>query len=120
MLFRSIVAAGASSVLALGLTAAASAASMGCTGTIYGSWVNDQGGVYIRGSWHADHTQICSVTEVWKGIPTEVCYSWIAKVDAAASTGKSVQVYYQDIPSCGTIPTYENSPAPYYVMLMNT
>ena len=112
MLLRSIVAAGASSVLALGLTAGASAASMGCTGTIYGSWVNDQGGVYIRGSWHADHTQICSVTEV--------CYSWIAKVDAAASTGKSVQVYYQDIPSCGTIPTYENSPAPYYVMLMNT
>ena len=50
MLLRSIVAAGASSVLALGLTAGASAASMGCTGTIYGSWVNDQGGVYIRGS----------------------------------------------------------------------
>ena len=120
MLFRSIVAAGASCVLAFGLTAGANADSMGCTGTIYGSWVNDQGGVFIRGSWHADHTQMCSLTEVWKGIPTEVCYSWVAKFDAAASTGKSISVWYQNIASCSTIATYGNSEAPYYVMLLNT
>lgn len=93
-------------------------AEVWCNGTLSASWSQIDGGVYIQGSWHPTHTKICSLNSVWKGVPPEVCASWLAKADAAVSLGRTVTVYYGGTFSdCATLPAYDDAPAPTYVML---
>lgn len=94
------------------------AASQDCTGTVLSSWVNSTGDVFLSSSWRNDHTQVCNVETTWKGIPPNVCVSWVAKLDAALALGKHISIHYPEAPPCNAIPYYGNAPAPYYVMLV--
>jgi len=88
-----------------------------CSGTVLNSYVTGYGAAIIRGSWGGGYTQICSITSIWKGVSPDVCALWVAKIDSAISTGHTVTLYYYGSTTCSTIPTYGDSPAPYYVML---
>lgn len=96
----------------------ASAVEQYCTGTVLSSWVNDVGAVLLSSSWRGDHTQVCNIETTWKGIPPNVCVSWVAKIDAALALSKRISIYYRDAPACNLIPYYGEAPAPYYVMLI--
>lgn len=104
-------------VAALGLSAQPASAAMWCGSTVSASWVNYNGDVLILGSWRGTHTQICNLKTEWKGISPDICASWMAKMDAAVSLGRAVTVYYAETMECSALPTYGDSPAPYYVML---
>lgn len=88
-----------------------------CSGTVTASWVDISGNVYIQASWHGTHTQICHLSAEWKGVTPDICASWMAKMDAAVSTGRAVTIYYPGAADCASLPTYTSSPAPNYVML---
>lgn len=104
----------------LGLPMPALAADLTCTGTIDSSFMTSDGSVVIRGSWRSDYTQVCSVTTTWNGVPPDVCAGWAAKLDAAVSLSRSIQVHYYNTGAltCATLPIYSTAPGPYYVMLL--
>ena len=109
----------AAAILAIGGSAVpATAASQWCTGTLSASWTNKLGDVLVESSWRQSHTQICNIRYEWKGVPADTCIAWVAKLDAAVAMNKRVTIYYGEAPSCNLLPGYEQSPAPYYVMLL--
>lgn len=111
---------GLCSTMLLGLASSATAASQWCTGTVLSSWIQSDGNVYINSSWLQNHTQICNLKTDWKGVPADVCVGWVAKLDAAATMNKTVTVFYSDAPACSSLPAYESSPGPRYVMVLNS
>ncbi len=95
----------------------AAAAEQWCTGNLFSSWTNRFGDVLIESSWRNEHNQICNIRYEWKGIPVDTCIAWVAKLDAAVTMNKQIVIYYNEAPSCNSLPTYEKSPSPYYIML---
>ena len=108
----------ATGILALGTSSfPATAAPTYCAGTLSASWIRKTGDVIIESSWRQNHTQICNIRYEWKGVPVDTCIAWVAKLDAAVTMNKRILIYYTEALSCDTMPTYGDSPAPYYVML---
>lgn len=110
----------AKTVAFLGATIIAQPASAAafCDGTVIASWTDSDGNVSVLGSWRNDHTQICNLKVVWKGITPDVCASWMAKADAAVAESRNFRVYYSSESNCSTLATYGSAPAPAYVMLL--
>ena len=90
-----------------------------CEGKIETVWTEAGGNVYIVGSWRNNHTQICNLTSSWKGVQSDVCKAWLSAAQLAYADKSDVTVRYNDgdIKSCSTIPIYEASPVPNYIML---
>ena len=97
----------------------ASAAPQWCTGTVTNLWVYSNGAVYVKPSYRADYTQICNMNAETNGISVTTCVAWFAVLRSAVQRQSSVLVYYTDTSSCNTLPTYESTPVPGYVMQMN-
>lgn len=120
MRFRRLAALTACFPILISLPVPAHAAGQWCTGAVWSSWIDSGGSVLISSSWRTDHTQICSLSSAWKGIPVDVCVGWVAKLDAAATMNKSVTIFYADAPACNALPTYSSTPSPVYVMVLNS
>jgi hypothetical protein len=88
-----------------------------CSGVISHVWVDKVGATYITGSWRREHTQICNLSNEWKGVSPNTCRSWLGLAQHAHATQISVVLQYADVPSCKDIPYYGYAPSPNYVML---
>jgi len=115
------------SALVLSSLAAALLPTLSAADTICGpaiitrSLTYNSGAVAIFAPWRSDFIQICNLTSDWKGISTQLCFAWFAKINNAVIQGKSIQIYYYgyNSPWCATMPTYINSPAPGYIEVDN-
>jgi hypothetical protein len=90
-----------------------------CTGTLSHLWVDSGGVVQVLSSWRQDHTAICSITTTWNAIPVDVCRSWYALLLTARASGQRITTMYFHNSTCSTLPTYNSTPAPSYVMLLD-
>jgi len=106
-------------IFLLMLASAQASAFHFCEGKIETVWTEAGGNVYIVGSWRNNHTQICNLTSSWKGVQSDVCKAWLSAAQLAYADKSDVTVRYNDgdIKSCSTIPIYEASPVPNYIML---
>lgn len=102
---------------ALSLPASALAAPQWCNSKISYTWVDRLGNVYVNPDFRQDNVQICNINEAWKGVSVEACRSWQALAMSATLADKAVIIYYDDLASCVTLPTYGASPSPGYIML---
>lgn len=88
-----------------------------CGGRVSGVFVDSGSRVYIHTSYRNEWTQICNITESWKGISPELCKQWSSLVTTLRVTQEPVVVYYNESTPCSSIPYYTDSPAPGYVMI---
>jgi len=107
-------------VSCLFLSTASSDGSVYCQGKINKVYITSNGNVVIYGDYLNNYTQICSLNSTWNNVDTMTCASWLALAKTAVTERSDVIVYYANESSCTSIPTYENSPAPYYFMLYTT
>lgn len=111
----------AATFAALLSTQSATAAEQWCNGTVVATYVTSDGGVFVQGSWSGWYRKICSTTTEWKGVQSDVCLAWMAKLDAAVAFNKGVVIYYNNAPECvNAMPGYDAAPSPSYVMIVNT
>ena len=87
-----------------------------CGGQITTTYVHAVGNVYIMGTWLNDYQQICNLDAPWNGVSVSTCKGWLSLAELAVTTGKNVTLQII-APSCSSIPNYERSPAPVYIML---
>ncbi len=107
----------ASSLVVAGLPASAQT-SLYCVGKVSNLLIMDDGGLMVLPSFRGDWIKVCSVSSVWKTIPTEVCDRWMTTFTSALLADRFVTVnYYSTATACSTIPTYANAPSPDYVLL---
>ena len=112
-----ILARALASAAALSPAAPSVAETLYCAGTSNGAYVSDQGEFILRGSWRNDYTMVCHLRQTWKGIAPETCAFWYALMVTSQTNAKPVTVYYTNSAyTCATLPTYQASPAPGYVM----
>lgn len=106
-------------LLVISCFSASAYASVNCSGTIDLVYVHKNAGLFIRGMWRNDVTQLCNLDNTWKGITPGTCKAWMSMMETAKATSAQVKIQYSDndVSSCGSIATYSNSPAPNYVML---
>jgi hypothetical protein len=95
----------------------AAAQTQWCEGSANRIFADIEGKVFILASYRNDWTMICSLTSGWKGVSTETCKTWYATALSAVLSGKQVTLMYWDVPSCSTIPSYTDAPAPAYVLI---
>ena len=89
-------------------------ANVYCSGTLTDFYIDHDGLLVVRSSWRNDWTALCSVQNVWNGVATETCYTWVGMTTTARTNNKTVGVYYVGVSDCTTLPTYGSAPAPYY------
>jgi hypothetical protein len=98
------------------LTGVANAAPIYCSGTITNLYVDSAGNLILAGTWRNDYTMICQLHQTWNGIKPETCTFWYALLAASKTHTKNVLISYDTTYTCATLPTYEGTPAPTYVM----
>lgn len=121
LLRRSTVTA-LTSTVALALCATSSqAAALYCTSTIGDPWVDKEGNVSLMPAFRGDHLRVCNVkvslTLNGATVDPITCVAWLSLIKQAATGNKQMIFFYQDIPSCATIPTYQNAPIPNFILL---
>lgn len=97
-------------------------AAVSCYGNLSKALTYSDGRVMVESSWRGDWTTICSLNTPWKDIPTQTCWAWYAAANEAVTQQKKVYVYYPTLnwDQCPHIATYDNAPAPGYVLLEGT
>ncbi|WP_298334655.1 hypothetical protein [uncultured Erythrobacter sp.] len=95
----------------------ANAATRACVGYVDFVYVRDDGSAYVDTTWSQSSHQVCNVKADWKGITPDLCLSWMAQLGVAIAYGKNTRIDYRDIPSCGTLPSYNSAPAPLFIMV---
>ncbi|WP_298303438.1 hypothetical protein [uncultured Erythrobacter sp.] len=106
-------------LLALLIASPAAAFPRWCDGTATNFHIRTNGDAIYQPSWRGgEYVQVCNVRVEWKGVPPDVCLTWIAKIDAAIVFGKRIRLKYNDAPPCEQMPINTNAPGPDYVMLM--
>lgn len=109
-------------IIALGLIlggsgqSALAQSSVVCGGQVKNLYVNAAGNVYMLGTWLNTYQQICNVNSDWKAVPTTTCKSWLSLLELATASSMNVTITI-NATSCTSIPTYESSPPPSYVMI---
>ena len=93
-----------------------SAAPQWCQGTVGNLWIYTNGNVYVVPSFRGDHIRICNMNTETSGISVINCVAWFTMLRNAMQRQSTVTVYYPEAPSCNTLPTYDASPVPGYVM----
>jgi hypothetical protein len=77
--------------------------------------------VYGDGSVGVLHTArndivfICNVQNARLGVGVATCSMWTSMLIKIKENGGTANFYYDGTGSCGTLPTYTNSPAPVYI-----
>jgi hypothetical protein len=104
-------------LLATQLSTTAQAAQQWCVGTLSNLWVDKNGVVFVRPSWRGDYIGLCNVNDVRDGVSPTLCMAWLSAIRSSIVRQAPTTVHYSDAPSCATVPTYESSPAPYYVLV---
>ncbi len=104
-------------ILILG-TGSALAAPIYCTGKIENVYITSSGDVVIRGKWRNNWTKICNT----KNSDTVTCSLWSSYVAFAVKDDLNVTIQYivSDGSTCSTLPTYDSSPSPRYIMIRNS
>jgi hypothetical protein len=104
--------------LAISLTLATPvfAAQIWCTGTLVAVYIDNNGGVFLRGAWHQNYQQICQINQTWKGIAPETCAFWAGLMATSKTHDKTVIVSYDTTYTCASLPNYGDAIAPIYVM----
>jgi hypothetical protein len=89
-----------------------------CSGTLEYVYVNKSGEVTIKGSWGpAAPTSICS-TKNSEAVDTITCSLWASyAVTAVKNKMPVVLMYSEENLTCSTLPTYGDTPPPFYFML---
>lgn len=106
-------------LIAIVMASPAAAFPRWCDGTPGNFYIRTDGAAIYQASWRGgDYVQVCNVRVEWKGVPTDVCLTWVAKIDAAVALGKNIRIKYDDAPPCDQVPTNGAAPGPNYVMLM--
>lgn len=103
----------------LTITNVANAASAWCQTQVSNLFIEANGSVQLTAAVRADYLQICNITTTWKGVLPTTCASWVGLMRSAVARSANVILFYDNVPSCSTIPSYANAPAPGYVMLQN-
>jgi hypothetical protein len=98
---------------------ATNAAPQWCSGTMANLWIYSDGSVYVYPSYREDYTRICNVNVDTNGVSAASCLVWFSILKSAVQRRSSVMIFYNDAPSCATLPTYGSSPVPAYVMQMD-
>lgn len=88
-----------------------------CTSKINNTFVDIEGNVFVDPVFRGDYLQICNVNVAWKGVSVELCRTWQALSMSAILADKPMIIYYANVPSCATIPSYSSAPSPGYMML---
>lgn len=103
--------------IALCLSAGVARADVYCTGPVSEYLVMSDGTLMVNGSWRNGWTALCNTHGTWRGITTEVCFSWLAVVGSSKNHNKPLGVYYTGNVDCSTLPIYNDTPAPHYVRM---
>jgi len=103
--------------IVVGLSAGVARADIYCTGPISEYLVYSDGTLMVYSSWRNHWTVLCNTQGLWRGIPSETCFSWLAVVGSAKIHNKPLGVYYSGNLDCTTLETYSGAPAPVYVRL---
>jgi hypothetical protein len=97
-----------------------SQANIWCNGRITGVLVDNAGGVLAYSTFRNDWLQVCNVTSAWKGIPVDLCKTWVAQLTTLRISQEPATFFYSEYPdgtSCLAIPSYGSAPAPGYVAI---
>jgi hypothetical protein len=108
-------------LLAIALAAPSHADPLWCVGQITGVLVSKNGRVQLLTNYASDWRSVCSLTEIWKSVPIELCGSWYAAAVAARTAQTPTTVFYNNgegYASCAAIPYYDGAPSPDYIMLV--
>ena len=97
----------------------ASAAPQWCVGMVNQLWIASDGTVYVYPSYRNDFTRICNINAETGGVSVTTCLAWFAMLRNAVQRQSTVTVYYVEAPACNALPSYANTPIPYYVMQVN-
>ncbi len=106
-------------ILQLSLSVPASASTLYCAGNVVSVYVDNTGKVYIKGDWRNDWTRICDLKGEL-GVDPVTCSMWTSIIDKTMTDSMSIMVTYDNgsgTLACDTLPTYNNSPNPNYVMV---
>lgn len=93
------------------------AAPVWCRGKLEGAYVASDGWLVINGSWRNEWTGLCNMKTSVGGVDVAMCAIWAAYTAKAVESQQPVQLMYNAGPECAKLPTYANSPIPYYVLL---
>lgn len=88
-----------------------------CTGVPNAILTQSDGLVIVDVPWRHSWVGICNIRSNWKGIDTNVCWNWFSQITAAIADEKPTVIYYSATLDCAAVPTYDSSPAPYYVSM---
>jgi hypothetical protein len=105
-------------VAALVFVVPAARADVFCSGPVFEHLVYSDGTLMIRASWRGDWTVICGLQSPWKGVATEVCFSWFALVTSAKVHNKQMGIYYAGDVPCNALGSYSSAPMPAYVRMI--
>ncbi|WP_419811822.1 hypothetical protein [Bacterioplanoides sp.] len=97
------------------------AQSLWCAGTITGVYINSAKEVIVNGTWRNSWTRVCKTDGSSGNIDTVTCSLWASLITSAVNNDKNMTFHYTELPNgttCDTLPTYENSPTPNYVMIL--
>lgn len=95
-------------------------AATNCVGQVSGMFTTVTGDVFMHATFRNDWLQVCNVTTAWKSVPTDVCKVWVASLTTLRVTQEPLAVRYNDYTSdtsCGSIPSYQEAPAPVYISI---
>lgn len=121
MMRRTFISSAVAALSCIALSAEAHAAAVDCAGTISGVYTTKAGGVVVLSSWRGAWTQICNLNNEWKGVPSQTCWGWYAKVNTAVADVLEIRFHFPDGTSaaCDQLLTFHNANPPEYVMLRN-
>jgi hypothetical protein len=90
-----------------------------CSGTIDNLYVEANGELTIRPSYHSNYTGICNILTPRFGIEPQLCVMWFAILHKANADNSPILIQYPNTGTsytCATLPIYSSTPAPGYVM----
>ncbi|WP_137940296.1 hypothetical protein [Chitinivorax sp. B] len=114
--------AGLAVALLLSMMQSAEAAPIWCVGKFQKLYISESGELFVLPDWRQDWVQLCNMNADSKGITPTVCGTMFAAAKTAVSTKAVTTIAYWDRESpapaaCNVVPTYQNAPAPGYIML---
>jgi hypothetical protein len=95
------------------------ASAQWCTSKVTNLYITSLGGVNANFAFRGDYLSVCNLNTEWKGVSAVTCAGWFSALKSAVSRQADVILLYQDIAECNTLPTYDATPVPFYVMLVN-
>lgn len=104
-------------LIALWALAPLSHAEQWCKGKVTSVLTEPNGNVQAFTTFRADWLQVCNLTAVWKGVPVDVCKSWLATLTTLRVTQEPALLFYVENTACSAIPSYASAPAPGYIAI---